>query len=196
MKLLFCVICGTNKNIHHHHIIPKSRGGTDDHTNFISLCSEHHAMIHQLRPGTWNDQKELIKKGVERAKEDGVKFGRKPLYEHLIPEIKYMRENGWGLGTIGKKLDVHRSAIQRICKKENIFPLKGRGGTKKINVNKIIEFAEKGHGATQISKIMHINRDSIYRLIPDFATKYPRIKNKKEVKYRKQRNGQFLLPLT
>ena len=25
MKLRFCVICGTNKDLHHHHIIPKSQ---------------------------------------------------------------------------------------------------------------------------------------------------------------------------
>ena len=30
MKLRFCVICGTNKNLEHHHVIPVARGG-DDH---------------------------------------------------------------------------------------------------------------------------------------------------------------------
>ena len=96
MKLIFCVICGTNKNLEDHHIKPVSRGGDNHQHNFITLCEEHHEMIHQIRPGAWNDRKELIKIGREKAKQDGVKFGRKRQYEHLISDIKYMRESGWG----------------------------------------------------------------------------------------------------
>ena len=83
MKFDKCVICGTNKNLEHHHIKSVVDGGDDHPHNFITLCSEHHAMIHQLRPGTWNNHKQLIKIGKEKAKQDGIKFGRKRQYEHF-----------------------------------------------------------------------------------------------------------------
>ena len=156
MKLRFCVICGTNKNLHHHHLIPVSKGGTDHEHNFITLCSEHHASIHQLRPGTWNNQAELIKEGRRRAKEEGIKFGAKQKYEHLLPQIKNMREMGWGYGTIGRHLELARSTISTICKREGIEKKKiAPGGIQKINPDIIVGYAKKGYGATKIAKIMN-----------------------------------------
>ena len=181
MKLRFCVICGTNKNLHHHHIIPVSRGGDDHQHNFITLCGEHHAFIHSLRPSFWNNHKELMKIGREKAKQDGIKFGRKRQYEHLISDIKYMRESGWGYGTIANKLDVSRSAIQRICKWEKIEKKKiAPGGIPRINPNIIIGYAEKGYGATKIAKIMNIHRDSVYRLVPNFVEVYRKPKKEND----------------
>ena len=43
MKLNFCVLCGTTEKLHHHHVIPKVQGGTNDEDNFITLCFDHHA---------------------------------------------------------------------------------------------------------------------------------------------------------
>ena len=204
MKLRFCIICGTNKNLHHHHIIPVSKGGTDHQHNFITLCSEHHAMIHQLRPGTWNNHNELVRIGREKAKRDGIKFGRKRQYEHLIPDIKFMREVGWGYGTIARELsksgdDISVSAIRRICEWEKIEKKKiAPGGIPRINPDIIVGYAKKGYGATKIAKIMNIHRDSIYRLVPNFSEVYrkhykPPVVKEKEKKYRKLSSGQFVL---
>ena len=49
MKQDKCAVCGTTKNLEHHHIIPKSDGGTDDETNFLTLCGKHHAAVHGVR---------------------------------------------------------------------------------------------------------------------------------------------------
>ena len=199
MKLFFCVICGTNKNLEDHHIKPVSRGGDNHQHNFITLCEEHHEMIHQIRPGAWNDRKELIKIGREKAKQDGVKFGRKRQYEHLIPDIKFMREAGWGYGTIARELaksgdEISKSAIRRICDWEKIVHVKKSPGKQQtISVDSIVQFAEKGYGATRIAKIMNIDRTTIYRLIPDFSKKYPKIVPKKVVTYKREKDGQFKL---
>ena len=199
MKLLFCVICGTNKNLEDHHIKPVSRGGDNHQHNFITLCEEHHEMIHHIRPGAWNDRKELIKIGREKAKQDGVKFGRKRQYEHLIPDIKFMREAGWGYGTIARELaksgdEISKSAIRRICDWEKIVQVKKSPGKQQtISVDSIVQFAEKGYGATRIAKIMNIDRTTIYRLIPDFSKKYPKIVPKKVVTYKREKDGQFKL---
>ena len=199
MKLPFCTICGTNKNLEDHHIKPVSRGGDNHQHNFITLCEEHHEMIHQIRPGAWNDRKELIKIGREKAKQDGVKFGRKRQYEHLIPDIKFMREAGWGYGTIARELaksgdEISKSAIRRICDWEKIVQVKKSPGKQQtISVDSIVQFAEKGYGATRIARIMNIDRTTIYRLIPDFSKKYPKKVPKKVVTYKKEKDGQFKL---
>jgi len=40
-----CLICFRRYN-HIHHIIPKSRGGTDAEDNLVPLCEKHHREIH------------------------------------------------------------------------------------------------------------------------------------------------------
>ena len=41
--------CGRDRWLHLHHVVPVARGGTDDPTNLVLLCSEHHALVHQTR---------------------------------------------------------------------------------------------------------------------------------------------------
>jgi hypothetical protein len=41
-----CAICGYDKIVEVHHIIPKCKDGTDDLNNLIVLCSNHHKEIH------------------------------------------------------------------------------------------------------------------------------------------------------
>ena len=119
MKLDFCVICGTTENLHHHHVIPKVKGGTDDEDNFITLCEKHHEMIHNIQQ--CDNFFELARLGRERAKESGVKFGRKRTHEHLHDEVSklYLKWNGYG--TIAKKLGITRSMVQRIVKRLGII---------------------------------------------------------------------------
>ena len=49
MKQDKCAICGTTENLEHHHLVPKGDGGTDDETNILTLCSEHHATVHGVK---------------------------------------------------------------------------------------------------------------------------------------------------
>lgn len=56
MRLTFCVACG-EKNpdlLHHHHLLPRAEGGTEDETNLITLCLTCHGRVHgQIwRPST------------------------------------------------------------------------------------------------------------------------------------------------
>ena len=84
MRLRFCVICGTNKNLQFHHIKPKSRGGDDHQHNILTLCRDHHAMIHQVRPSDWNNVKTLQKEGMERAMRQGKVKGRGPVIDTCL----------------------------------------------------------------------------------------------------------------
>lgn len=41
-----CRVCGTKQNLHVHHIHYRSEGGKDDLDNLITLCVDHHELIH------------------------------------------------------------------------------------------------------------------------------------------------------
>tara|TARA_B100001093_G_C26210463_1_gene751832 strand:+ start:113 stop:559 length:447 start_codon:yes stop_codon:yes gene_type:complete len=123
MKLDFCVLCGTTENLHHHHVIPKAQGGTDDEDNFITLCYDHHAMIHSISPSKFNQMQVLAAIGRESAMKRGVKFGKKPQYEHFYPQIIKMYCEEWkGYGTIAKELGtgISRQGVRSIVKRLDI----------------------------------------------------------------------------
>ncbi len=49
-----CEICGTNRNLDRHHVIPRRMGGTKDPhvhdvTNLMTLCRQCHSNIHDER---------------------------------------------------------------------------------------------------------------------------------------------------
>jgi 5-methylcytosine-specific restriction endonuclease McrA len=41
-----CRLCGFRLALHVHHIQPRSKGGGDDVDNLITLCPNHHALVH------------------------------------------------------------------------------------------------------------------------------------------------------
>ena len=95
MKLDFCAVCGSHEELQHHHLIPKVQGGTDDETNLLTLCYEHHCWFHQVKPSRFTKQSELIKQGLKKASERGVRPGRKSDYKTVcaIHQIKNLPFN-------------------------------------------------------------------------------------------------------
>ena len=67
-----CEICKNDvKHLEKHHIIPKSRGGSDDKSNLIMVCSECHGLAHDVSFSNERGGgliKEKIKMYVERKK--------------------------------------------------------------------------------------------------------------------------------
>ena len=122
MKRRFCVICGTNKNIEHHHIVPVCKGGDDHPHNFLSLCVEHHGMIHSARPGDWAHRKELQRIGIEKAKKKGKFKGRQPTIDYK--EVEKLRNSGLGATEIAKQMGIDRTSVYRILPKEPYKKLK------------------------------------------------------------------------
>ena len=122
MKYSFCVVCNTTKNIEHHHIIPVCKGGTDHEHNFLSLCVEHHGMIHSVRPGSWAHRKELQRIGIEKAKKEGKFKGRQPTINYK--EVEKLRNSGLGATEIAKQMGIDRTSVYRILPKEPYKKLK------------------------------------------------------------------------
>ncbi len=122
MKYPFCVICNTTENIEHHHITPVCKGGDDHPHNFISLCVEHHGMIHSLRPGSWAHRKELQKIGIEKAKKAGkYKGGKKRIDEK---EVQRLWDSGLSAIEVAKQMNIHRDSVYRLLPKEPYKKLK------------------------------------------------------------------------
>lgn len=64
-----CKICSKKtKHLESHHIIPKSRGGNDNKSNLIKICSECHGLAHDV--SFINERGGLIKEGVKKSKEN------------------------------------------------------------------------------------------------------------------------------
>ena len=116
MKLRFCVICGTNKDVEHHHIKPVCKGGIDHQHNFLSLCVEHHGMIHSIRPGSWAHRKELQRIGIEKAKKEGKFKGRQTVID--VARMKELKSEGLGATAIAKEMGIHRDSVYRLLPKE------------------------------------------------------------------------------
>ena len=64
-----CWECGTVGEVHHHHPVPQSRGGT----RTIPLCLLCHGKAHGRRGSMTTSS--LTKEGMEKAKSRGVKLG-------------------------------------------------------------------------------------------------------------------------
>ena len=122
MKYAFCVICNTTENIEHHHITPVCKGGDDHPHNFISLCVEHHGMIHSLRPGSWAHRKKLQRIGIEKAKKAGKYKGRKPSIDRK--ELKRLWDSGLSAIEIAKQMNINRTTVYRLLPKEPYKKLK------------------------------------------------------------------------
>jgi hypothetical protein len=70
-----CNYCEATTGLHTHHILPKSLGGTDDGHNLLTVCKEHHWMLHGVHERA--SFSELTKRGIAKAKEKGVMFGNR-----------------------------------------------------------------------------------------------------------------------
>lgn len=122
MKHDYCVACGNKENLHQHHLVPKSHGGSNDETNLITLCGECHAKIHGNR-SKWNSS-ELTKKSLQALKARGVKLGNRTnldearllsnqttrakateFADKVLPIVLQLRENGETLPAIADKLN-------------------------------------------------------------------------------------------
>ena len=116
MILDFCCVCGKTDDLNQHHVIPKASGGSNDETNIITLCYEHHNWVHSRKYRDNINHRKLIIEGLARARSAGKQVGRAPLSQDTINEIIKLRKTGMGMNRIAKHLRVGNSQILRICR--------------------------------------------------------------------------------
>ena len=94
LKGTICCNCGLDckDKIIYHHIVPISLGGNDVINNIVPLCANCHELIHHATTSDNSiSHSELIKAGLERARQNGKIIGRKKVqYTDLTDEIKQM----------------------------------------------------------------------------------------------------------
>lgn len=60
---------GSEQGLCVHHIIPRSRGGSDDPGNLVTLCETCHILVHQ--PDSWDHfMQSVALRRIERSRED------------------------------------------------------------------------------------------------------------------------------
>ena len=100
MEKFSCFECGSVEKIHHHHVVPKCKGGTKT----IPLCELCHAKVHgdhmlKLQRLAWVGRKKKRKERIEKGlpdntgrpigtKEDISTFLNKPKNEEIISYLK------------------------------------------------------------------------------------------------------------
>lgn len=83
-----CYNCGATENLNYHHIIPLALGGNNILTNIAVLCGKCHWAVHHGTDGEYRHDGALIKAGIEKARAEGRKNGRKPAdYNHIMELI-------------------------------------------------------------------------------------------------------------
>ena len=81
----YCVACSNKNSLHNHHLVPRSRGGSDDETNLITLCGACHSRIHGMG-GLWAESTHLITKAMQLKKSRGGLVGAVPYGKELATD--------------------------------------------------------------------------------------------------------------
>ncbi|MFV8451293.1 HNH endonuclease [Vibrio campbellii] len=79
-----CAVCDTAESLEIHHVVPVSKGGTDDETNLLTVCPACHGLLHGVSGNRrWSNQHadlcyesklETFKKHIEHYKKTGNRF--------------------------------------------------------------------------------------------------------------------------
>ena len=82
-KYHFCAACGREDDLQYHHLVPIALGGSNTPDNIIVLCAGCHQKWHMQNGREHHNY--LVKEGIAKAKERGVKFGKKSAdYENVM----------------------------------------------------------------------------------------------------------------
>lgn len=120
MRLDFCVACGGQETLNHHHLVPKVYGGSNRDENLITLCRKCHGLLHQGKGELWSvDVGRLIRVGQARARANGVKFGRPAqMSKEQIAEALELRKSGETLLSIGRRYGLSESSVCRLFQRQ------------------------------------------------------------------------------
>ena len=96
-ELQRCFECG-EETTGRHHVVPVSLGGT----KVIPLCTKCHNTVHSCS----SIQPELIKQGLKRAKQRGVRLGAPRISDSKVQQIVNLRKAGRSYKDIARLVGV------------------------------------------------------------------------------------------
>lgn len=74
----FCLFCGCPIQ-HYHHIVPRSKGGSNTLSNIVGLCEAHHKLVHT--DSNWQSKMESLKAGCNK------KYHALSVLNQIIPAL-------------------------------------------------------------------------------------------------------------
>jgi HNH endonuclease/Homeodomain-like domain len=113
MKLDFCVACGVRDSLHHHHLVPRIEGGSDDDSNMITLCEDCHGRVHGV---AFKDHRKLHRIGVDKARAAGKFKGRVPVAHRQAEVIRALADKGWTRARIAEATQTSERSVYRTLK--------------------------------------------------------------------------------
>lgn len=106
-----CANCGSVDELHEHHIVPVSMGGTERSGNKVKLCIICHGKVHSTNLTRLN----LIKEGKERAKAENPDWreGRPKKFSEaqFLEAIELLKDNDYI--TVQQLTGMSKSTIRR-----------------------------------------------------------------------------------
>ena len=112
MKLTFCALCGDTENLVHHHVVPRSIGGSDEETNLLTVCPPCHGTVHGMTLPA--NIRELTKAGLARAKAEG-RIGGRPakMSREQLQKAAEMLVAGASVAGAARFMGVSRATVLR-----------------------------------------------------------------------------------
>jgi transposase-like protein len=121
-KHQICLACTLNEAAHYHHILPFVDGGR----TLIPVCENCHNKIHGLN---FQKHSENVKKGLQKAKENGKRLGQPKKFIDVIPYVDLYHQ-GLSYRQIAKKLNCSVGTVCRILKENLPNSVKKKNETK------------------------------------------------------------------
>ena len=147
MNLDFCAVCGSRDDLHHHHFTPKLLGGSDKDTNMLTLCYEHHCEIHGKSYRDRIHHRELTRKGMQKAREMGVKFGNPNLADVNRTRVRKAHKYAWEHKDLLLSLKDSGMSLMQMCDILMNKNIKTRSGFRNWNptqVRRMLKRIENG----------------------------------------------------
>jgi hypothetical protein len=111
-----CFECNSTDEIHYHHIIPFSQGGTKT----IPLCSICHGKVHDRK---FTNHREMVINALRKKKDDGMILGRpvgtKENYKKTLekyPDVVELYHNKKSIRDASKALDIGKNTVHKVYK--------------------------------------------------------------------------------
>ena len=115
MKLTFCAACSSTADLEHHHLIPRSEGGSDEDDNLITLCCGCHAKLHERHINGAYNIGELTRAGLAPRVMSGKSLRKLTL--ETEKEIYDAFESGVSPGQLAITYSVSRYSIYEAVKR-------------------------------------------------------------------------------
>lgn len=107
MSELLCFECGANSELHMHHVVPRSAGGTKT----IPLCVVCHGKVHGRN---FMHHRALTVAGLKKAKDRGVKLGNPNLHA-IRNKDTTAAQAAWQATTKARRVEAREVCLELIA---------------------------------------------------------------------------------